>query len=633
MPCLQLKRKAESGAPGESPCKVLKIRGRKVVIDPDEDVPVKRAHPQEPPPAANGRKRERVDHRDEGNPPKRAKVGGQAKGVQAPKLTRTQHQRPSPKPVGPAPCLATAQQQGPLRAGLSFFQTIQPKGMKPIPPQGSIRTVLVRGPTAPRKAQPAGPKTVLSEGPCQVLQRNGGQIQVPEARNTPSISTAASGPQKGVETPVLVKTPPVGSAKRKAKEQIEEPPAKQRAVAKAKPLSWLYTGRLKPTTVHKRFLPVKPKTTTARANCSERVKKSSTGPKAKIADPDTCKVVIDSNGGIEKVSATEERTSSDGVPPPGLENLGNSCFANSMLQALYSIKEFRNHFVSKICHCTGITHDQSLGLGLGRLFQRMQAAVRDGAKASLRDFLRAFGSRYHEYDGSKQQEAYEFLDKLFRELEAEEANSDGPAAPDSSLAKELFTGQTATRLECGACGRVRETANTDTCWSIRLDVPDGSRNATIADCFKRSLDAEIPEGFACESCGEKNVTSKTEVIKNWGMYLLLNCDRANRRGKIGTKIPIPRYVALDEHMQDCWPSTTEQGKRMAKIFPDFRYEVVAFVEHCGATYVVQASSVKEAITQQPYVVRTTNGSAATTAQYHKWIGKRICKPQRQQSSY
>ncbi|KAL9002388.1 MAG: hypothetical protein Q9188_004676 [Gyalolechia gomerana] len=586
MPCLQLKRKAESGVPGESPCKVLKIRGRKVVIDPDEDVPIKGGHPHKPPSAANGRKRERADHGDEGEPPKRAKVGRQAEGGQSPKLT-TQNKRPSPKVVVPAPRLATSQQQGVARAGLSFFQTLQRKGMKPIPPQDSqIRSVLVRDPAAPKKAQPAEPKTVLPKGARQVLPHNSGLIEVPKGRSAQSTSTTASGPKEGAEPPALVKTSSVGSPKRKAEEQIEEPPPKKPAVAKAKTLSWLQTGKLEPTTVHKRFFPVKPKTTTTKASHSGRVRKSNAGPDTKVVNPDTNEAVNESNGGSKKVSAAEKQTSLDGVTPPGLENLGNCCFANSMLQALYSIKEFRDHFISKVRHCTNATGDQSLGHGLGRLFQRMQAAVRDGAKESVHDFLQAFGSRHHEYDGSKQQEAYDFLEKLFTELKAEEANSDGPAAPDVSLVKELFAGQTATRLECGSCGKKRDTAHVDACWSIRLDVPNRGRKTTLSDCLRRSLDAETPEGYTCESCGEKDVTSKTERIKNWGTYLLLNCDRAGPKGKIGTKIQIPEYVGLDEHMLDCRPSTSDVGQTVAKLFPAFRYEVVAFAEHSGARYVI-----------------------------------------------
>ncbi|KAL9026829.1 MAG: hypothetical protein Q9196_004561, partial [Gyalolechia fulgens] len=312
-----------------------------------------------------------------------------------------------------------------------------------------IRTVLVRDPAAPKKARPSEPNTVVPKGPRQPLPHNSGLIQVPKGRSDPPTSTAASGPKEGAESPALVETSSVGSPKRKAEERIEEPRAKKPATAKAKTSSWLYTGRLEPTTTHRSFFPVKPKGTTAKSSHSKRASKNNAGPLSKVVDPDTSKAVNNSNGGSEKVSAAEKQTTSGGVTPPGLENLSNCCFANSMLQALYAIKEFRDHFISKIRHCTDTpdtTGDQSLGLGLGRLFRRMQEAVRDGAKVSAEEFLRAFGSRHQQYDGLRQQEAYDFLEKLFTELKAEEANFGGQDVPDVSLVKDLFAGQTATRV-------------------------------------------------------------------------------------------------------------------------------------------------------------------------------------------
>ena len=81
----------------------------------------------------------------------------------------------------------------------------------------------------------------------------------------------------------------------------------------------------------------------------------------------------------------------------------------------------------------------------------MHKAVSNGAKESPCDFLRAFGSRHHGYGGSKQQEAYDFLEKLFREIEAEETGAGGSVADDMALVKDLFSGQTMTRVGLSCC--------------------------------------------------------------------------------------------------------------------------------------------------------------------------------------
>ncbi|KAL8716950.1 MAG: hypothetical protein Q9225_005760 [Loekoesia sp. 1 TL-2023] len=571
MPCLPLKRKAERGVPDERACKVLNIKGRRVVYDPDDDVAIKPACARGHAPAPNGRKRRREgDGNDgEGKLPKRAKAGEPAEGIQSMKPTRTQKKRPSPKTVAADRQPATTQQQRAAKPGLSFFETIQRKGVKPLPPQGSqVRTVLTPKLATPKKAQPLKPQAVSVKPQRRFLPNNSGPIRAPEGINIASTAALVSKTETGIETPAHAKDASTGSPKRKAEEHVEGPSTKKPAVGKTKTLSWLQTGKLAPTATYKRYFK-KDVTVTTKASRSE-ARKNGNQKDVKTAGSDTSRAINGSDDRAEKV--------------PSLENNGNCCFANSMLQALHSIPEIRDHFTSKVRNHANAALDQSLGLSLGRLFRKMQTVVRDGGKESARDFLQAFGSRHREYDGSKQQDAYEFLEKLFRELEAEETGSGGLASNDVSLLKELFAGQTVTRLECSSCGKKRDTASVDACWSIRLNVPQEGRETTISDCLRRAVDAETPEGYACESCGKKDVTSKRERLKSWGKYLLLNCDRAVRRGvKVGTKIPIPRYVNLDEHMLDYQPSTSDVGRKMANLFPEFQYEVVAFAEHNGAT--------------------------------------------------
>lgn len=306
---------------------------------------------------------------------------------------------------------------------------------------------MVRVPAAAPKAQPAEPKTVKPKGPRQSLPHSVGMTEVPKGRSAPSAPTTVCGLKETVEMSAAVKTASAGSPKRKAEEQTEEqPPAKKPATAKPKELSWIFTGKLKPTTTHKRFFQVEPKTTKTKASHSEKKRKATVETVVKVAETDTDKAVNNTTDDTKTVSAAEKQTSSEGVKPPGLHNLGNSCFASSMLQGLYQVKEFREHFISRHRQCADKSGDKSISNGLGRLFQKMSTAVREVAGDLVREFLRVFGERHHQYDGSRQQEAYDFLEKMITELRAEEANSNGPAAPDVPLMKELFAGQMTTMV-------------------------------------------------------------------------------------------------------------------------------------------------------------------------------------------
>lgn len=270
---------------------------------------------------------------------------------------------------------------------------------------------------------------------------------VPKGRSALSTPTTTSGPKEGVETPTVGKTTSAGSPKRKAEERTEEqPPAKKPATAKAKDPSWLFGGKVKPTTTHKEFFQVKPETTKTEASHSGKARKTNVEPVAEVAQPDTSKAGNNINDGSKEVSAAEKQTSSDGVKPPGLRNLGNACFASSILQGLYQVKEFREHFLSRSRHCRDRPGDKSISHSLGQLFQKMSTAVREVAGDSVHGFLKTFGERHRQYDGSKQQDAYDFLEKMFTELNAEEASSNGPVVPKVPLVRELFAGRMATKV-------------------------------------------------------------------------------------------------------------------------------------------------------------------------------------------
>lgn len=82
---------------------------------------------------------------------------------------------------------------------------------------------------------------------------------------------------------------------------------------------------------------------------------------------------------------------------------------------------------------------RSISLSLGRLFEKMGAAVGKGAKVSAREFLRLFGNRHRGYDGYRsQQDTFEFWQKLLGELEAEETASGDTTTSIIALMKKLF---------------------------------------------------------------------------------------------------------------------------------------------------------------------------------------------------
>ncbi|KAL8947415.1 MAG: hypothetical protein Q9183_007792, partial [Haloplaca sp. 2 TL-2023] len=153
---------------------------------------------------------------------------------------------------------------------------------------------------------------------------------------------------------------------------------------------------------------------------------------------------------------------------------------------------------------------------------------------------------------------------------------------EPGFAKGLFTGKTASRLSCKKCGNQRDVAEVNSCsLQLRVPPPAKGRKATISSCLEQCFATETPEGFACDKCGDKDTTTKQEVIQDWGQYLVLICDRAWKMGqKIGTKMAIPSHVSLGKHVADNELHATGTDGQPS---PPHDFEVLAFAEHKGNT--------------------------------------------------
>ncbi|KAL8714514.1 MAG: hypothetical protein Q9220_001462 [cf. Caloplaca sp. 1 TL-2023] len=299
---------------------------------------------------------------------------------------------------------------------------------------------------------------------------------------------------------------------------------------------------------------------------------------------------------IHALSCRKQIRASRILRPAGLINKRFACFANTGVQALHCIDELRiqlsmkvqvvvNELKSNIEHQrTSTTKGRSLTTCLGRAFLSMNAAAQSGKSASLYDgFLETFGTLHREYDGKKQQETFDFIDKTLQRLMKEEIEVSGEGS--IPLVTRLFGGQTMNRLKCSACGRLNAPQPTSTL-SLQLKIPKRRRIVPLEDCLKRYFEPELLEDYPCPDCERANTTSMQEVIDGWSPYLVLNCDRAGYddmgpNKKTMTPIRIPSDIILDKHMAGYREPTTTGENASSGCSPSLKYEVVAFVHHEG----------------------------------------------------
>ena len=256
--------------------------------------------------------------------------------------------------------------------------------------------------------------------------------------------------------------------------------------------------------------------------------------------------------------------------PPGLANLGNSCYANAICRALHATAPLRRLLLEN----SRLDADAPVTSELRKLAALLSKSTRPHIRPEqFRDRLREPFCSYG------QQDAAEFLHYIMEALEAEQGG----------LSKELldgvFGGQLETVLTCSECG-TRSSSKTDLGGLLSVSVPD-DRTIRKNDSVALPLPAQKPaqlyhlirdqclasetlEGdsaYFCDCCAMKVEAKKTSSISSAPRHLIVGLGRfaydiaTQTRRKVGTRVDCP----LQLHVAD------------------FEYTLYAVVVHSGST--------------------------------------------------
>ena len=215
------------------------------------------------------------------------------------------------------------------------------------------------------------------------------------------------------------------------------------------------------------------------------------------------------------ISSADDHTS---LKPPGLVNLGNSCYMNSVMQCLNCLAPLVKFF-TKDAHLEEVTSPVSSGGNVanevGAIFSEMLIGRR--SPLSLMALKSRVGELCHQFSGSEQQDSHEFLIYLFTWMH-EELRGRGLSALESCgytlrhLTEELTSEHSVISFLFQRELSGADLASYDLC---AVSNHHGTMNGGHYTSYCKPA-----QGYVWYQCNDKTVTRLLTPVKMSTAYLL-----------------------------------------------------------------------------------------------------------------
>ncbi|CAL8463689.1 g3223 [Coccomyxa elongata] len=295
----------------------------------------------------------------------------------------------------------------------------------------------------------------------------------------------------------------------------------------------------------------------------------------------------------------------------GLENFGNTCYANSVLQSLYFCQPFRRRVLEYAQSSSFKESEENLLTCLADLFVQIQSQKRKTGIIAPKRFVQRLKRDNELFRSYMHQDAHEFLNYLLNECSellekeakarkeresasgyvspssapAEQQQADGPLvqpeaasssqsqAPPATWVHELFQGTLVNETKCLECETV--TLREEAFYDLSLEI---EQNTSLTSCLRNfsateTLDAD--DKFFCDKCKSLQDAQKVMKIRALPRVLCLHLKRfkyieqLDRMRKLMYRVVFPFELKLRNTSDDC-------------AHVDDAYHLFAVVVHVGS---------------------------------------------------
>mmetsp|Transcript_7748 Transcript_7748/g.14597 ORF Transcript_7748/g.14597 Transcript_7748/m.14597 type:complete len:353 (-) Transcript_7748:250-1308(-) len=266
----------------------------------------------------------------------------------------------------------------------------------------------------------------------------------------------------------------------------------------------------------------------------------------------------------------------------GLENFGNTCYCNSVLQALYFCKPFRDKLL-RYAGTLGKDSRETLLTCLAELFQQISSQRKKTGVIAPKRFVQRLKLDNELFRSFMHQDAHEFLNFLLNEIcevlerhDAAEAQAQGlapPSPPAKTWVHDVFQGTLTNDTKCLCCETV--TSREESFLDLSLDI---EQNTSISGCLRSFSAIETlnrDDKFFCDRCCSLQEAQKCMKVKKLPPILALHLKRfkfiesLGRYKKLCHRVVFPLELKID--------NTTNETPDA-----DSPYRLFAVVVHMGS---------------------------------------------------